>query len=300
MRTIKNKLKSNKGASVLIALGLFMICAMISSVVVVAAASGSSRNVQRIERQRAYLAVSSAAQVIMDELQDVKKYVGREEDRDFTCNSYEEDTIEYQKADNSYIEKNGYRIPNENFSLESVEGAMDALIVDDICVDQSDVRDTYIKQDPTDPTKALATDLQGALGAMVQEGIEEIYKENATSYTKEFSVSLKNTDERLAKVNCKYIMDEEYNIEIQVTIPDSDYAVTITLEAKTLAEEKTVAAAGEEDSLVCNHLIYYKKPSGINNYVLDETHMDIVGVRTIRSLTITWEKPQLVKGVTIS
>ena len=75
MNCIRKKLKNNSGASVLLALGLFIICTMISSVVIAAAAGGSSRNVKRVEQQKEYLSISSAAQAVMAEMQKLEKYV---------------------------------------------------------------------------------------------------------------------------------------------------------------------------------------------------------------------------------
>lgn len=64
---VRNKLQSQQGVSIIITMVLFLVCAMISSVIIAAAASGSSRNVGRTERERAYLAIGSAAELLMGE-----------------------------------------------------------------------------------------------------------------------------------------------------------------------------------------------------------------------------------------
>ena len=95
VKCIRKKLQSNNGASVIIAMGLFIICIMISSVVIAAAASGSSRNKDRVEQQRKYLSISSAAQTVMDEIKKLEKYVGREITSEFACNQFPVEKIEY-------------------------------------------------------------------------------------------------------------------------------------------------------------------------------------------------------------
>ena len=74
MRMI-NKLKSSRGATMILALALFLICVMVSSIILVVAASSSGRVGQQVEEQQAYLAVSSAADVIAAELNNCNTYV---------------------------------------------------------------------------------------------------------------------------------------------------------------------------------------------------------------------------------
>lgn len=67
---VKKKLQNQRGASIIITMVLFLLCVMVSSVIIAAAASGSSRNVERTERERAYLSVTSAANVLVDEFEN--------------------------------------------------------------------------------------------------------------------------------------------------------------------------------------------------------------------------------------
>ena len=68
MKQIKKKLHSNAGASIMLALALTLICLMVSSVIVAAAASGVNRNKVELEKQQEYLAITSAAQYIAENL----------------------------------------------------------------------------------------------------------------------------------------------------------------------------------------------------------------------------------------
>lgn len=70
-----NKLKGNRGATMILALALFLICVMVSSIILVVAASSSGRVSQQVEDQQAYLAVSSAADIVATELNRCNKYI---------------------------------------------------------------------------------------------------------------------------------------------------------------------------------------------------------------------------------
>lgn len=291
MNKLKNKLKSNKGSSILLALGLMMICTMISSAVIVAAAGGSSRSINRVERQRAYLAISSAAQLIMDEMQEAKQYVGREEYHDYVCNEYtEEATIEYTKSDNSKVEHTGWVIPS----------LRDGLIIDAaLHADEMMPKETYV-EDIADPNFVVATNLQGALAEIILESSEQIYLENASFYENEFTISLEDLEEKLPDVDCKYSMDSNYNIKIEIKLADDseyDYSMTVKADASRQTDVKVVTEG--EDALSCKHDVRYNAPTADNSsFVYAESDdMLMAGERTIYTFTVTWENKTLVKGV---
>lgn len=68
MRGIKNKLGSRRGASITFALLLFLVCAVVSSVVVVAASTASGRMSKMAEMDQRYYAVTSAAELLCDDI----------------------------------------------------------------------------------------------------------------------------------------------------------------------------------------------------------------------------------------
>lgn len=70
MNAMKNKIKSQKGASITFALLLFLVCAIISSIVVVAATAVGGRASQMAELDQRYYAVNSAAELLRDVLED--------------------------------------------------------------------------------------------------------------------------------------------------------------------------------------------------------------------------------------
>lgn len=72
MKSIIRKTKDNSGATIIMALLFMLICVMISTVLL-ATAGTASRDVSRQrEQQRAYLAVSSAINVLKDEIESCK------------------------------------------------------------------------------------------------------------------------------------------------------------------------------------------------------------------------------------
>lgn len=68
MERVRQKLLSQRGASITFALLLFLVCAIISSVVIVAGTAASGRMSQIAEMDQRYYAVTSAAELLKDTL----------------------------------------------------------------------------------------------------------------------------------------------------------------------------------------------------------------------------------------
>ena len=64
MKSVKKKLKSNKGASITFALLIFLVCAMVSSVAIAAGTAAAGRMSQIAESDQRYYSVNSAAEVL--------------------------------------------------------------------------------------------------------------------------------------------------------------------------------------------------------------------------------------------
>lgn len=69
MKALKRKAASQKGASITFALLLFLVCAVVSSVVIVAATAVSGRASKIAEMDQRYYAVNSAAELLRSELE---------------------------------------------------------------------------------------------------------------------------------------------------------------------------------------------------------------------------------------
>ena len=72
MRTIKKKLNSQRGASLTFALLLFLVCAVVGSVVLVAGTAASGRLSKTAEMDQRYYSVTSAADFLTQELSNKK------------------------------------------------------------------------------------------------------------------------------------------------------------------------------------------------------------------------------------
>lgn len=66
MNAIKNKIRSRAGASITFALMIFLVCAVVSSIVIVAASAASGRLSTVKEMDQRYYAATSAAEALRD------------------------------------------------------------------------------------------------------------------------------------------------------------------------------------------------------------------------------------------
>lgn len=81
MKAIKNKIRSRRGASITFALLLFLVCAVISSVVIVAASTSGGRLSELAVMDQRYYAVNSAAELLCD------VFVNCDTEVTLTCNA---------------------------------------------------------------------------------------------------------------------------------------------------------------------------------------------------------------------
>lgn len=72
MLNLKTKLRSEKGASITFALLLFLVCAVVSIVVVVAGSAAAGRMSQRAETDQRYYAVTSAVELLCNDFKGMK------------------------------------------------------------------------------------------------------------------------------------------------------------------------------------------------------------------------------------
>lgn len=72
MSAMKNKLKDQRGVSVVIALLFFLFCAVIGSIILASAASNAGRLSHMEQEQQAYLTTSSAATMIQQSVNGMK------------------------------------------------------------------------------------------------------------------------------------------------------------------------------------------------------------------------------------
>lgn len=100
-RTIKTKLKSDRGASLMLALLLFLACAVVGSIVLGAASASSGRMADIKEYDQRYYAVKSAAQLLVDEL-DGQQFELERTKKQVTTVTVNESTSTTSVADPTY------------------------------------------------------------------------------------------------------------------------------------------------------------------------------------------------------
>lgn len=76
MRAIPLKLRSQRGASMLLALLFLLICSMVTASILMAAAANAGKHRSNLEEHQTYLALSSAVSLLCDELNGAE-YRGR-------------------------------------------------------------------------------------------------------------------------------------------------------------------------------------------------------------------------------
>lgn len=275
---MKKKLQQNNGASMILALVLFLICAMISSVVIVAASSGSSRNVNRTANQRAYLAVSSAATLLMEEMEKSDTCTGRRIETEYGCKKYG-DSDNYTTLSPYPDGTKGYRI-NDFW----IPNTIDAIIVDTVPCQANTVE--YEMQ---------LSSTNGILSAVLLKATEEIYS-GKTSYSEDFTISLTDADERLPVVQGTLTMNVSYDITIKLFTADNDYSITLSVPGDI--EESSEVTAAETEG--CNHRVYYKLYNSSNESyeVVKVDSMAFTASLKTTTHTISWGTPVLEKGGT--
>lgn len=256
---IVKKLKSNRGASLVLVMVLFLLCVMVSSVIVAAAASGAARNANRTTQQRGYLAVTSAMELIKTEMEGAGSYIGEVTAEDYECNS-----------------EGTYQIPSESGRKKDIK--------------LKDEKHYDVSESAAEKTEGAST-LTGALESLLHKACTEIYVDNAPEYTTNFTITADDT--RVPDVNCFFRMDSDYNITMVLTVDDgsSTYAVTLAYAGAVINED------GGEEALTCTHSIEYREEK-MNGELSGKKHdnMDFSGVQTTTTTTVTWSTPTITKG----
>lgn len=77
MKQVKNKLRSQRGVTILMALLFLLICAMVGAAVLASASANADKNTGRLQEQEAYQALASAIR-LLENTMDGKSCVGSE------------------------------------------------------------------------------------------------------------------------------------------------------------------------------------------------------------------------------
>lgn len=272
--TAIRKLRDNTGASMMLVLALLLVCVMVSSVIVATAASGSSRNTRRVEQQRDYLAVSSGAQLIAENLQDVGTFVGSTEVNTKPCYAYRNNVGSVETTSGAFV--SGYWVP-----ISPLLDTTDFYILGELC------------ESVVAPKVDDATSFQGYFAELMKTAASEVYLKKI-SYEEIFYITVPDETERLPKVKCVFTMNQNYNVKIVITSEsgNSAYSIVITMNTDLIEENNS----GHKQTITCNHPVCYKVLQN-GTWVIVESTMEfsheVSGPETI----VTWKKPVITKGV---
>lgn len=283
---MKQKLRSNQGASMILALALMLVCVMVSSVIITSAASGSSRNTKRVEQQQDYLAISSGAEFIADNLKDIGSFVVAETEIIPECSKYR--LYPTQIVPEGETEPvTAYWVP-QGLKPDTTECYIIGELGEETTLDQPQTGST----------------LQGELAELMKKAAMEVY-DNGQTYTETFYLSISG-EERLPKVKCTFSMNLNYNVKIEVASGEepaaTDYRISITMSAGrqpvvvTSTENLNENSEGYEHLFPHTHEVQYKYYEDEEWKTTRET-MEFNIEKRSTTTTVEWSAPVVTKGV---
>lgn len=262
MNKIQEKLKCNKGSSLILVLMLFFVCIMVSSVVVATATVGASRSAYRTEQQRAYLSMSSAAELVAEDMKNLLQNSFYEKIR----------VIEYGCNDVTLDESEAFL----NVDTEITIG---------------DVTVTYVgipmHYDETSHYEVNGI-TGGLLGGVMATACHEIFLGDS-SYEEEFYIypHPEGVDERFSKVHCNFVMDAGYNITIVFSAEGTSQTLIMEFEA-TRIDDNGSPFKNETDFTCAHNIIYDDNKTVRSRYY--------PGKETIYETEIRWGSPSVTRG----
>lgn len=260
---IKNKLKENKGASLILVLLLFLMCVMVSSAVVATATAGAGRNANRRQQQQRYLSILSATRLMAKEMESSGKFSGTVTLRDFGCNITGDLQFEPE--------------------LEHPEEEIDES-------DPDNKPCTDVTLNSTGNREVKADELGGALAGLLETACTAIYLQTTEFYTTTFTIE--SEDSRLPNVTCAFSMDEWYNITMYLSVGSEAYAATLKFAGNATEGEPDV------EEFHCKHDIIFTEVTEDGEWKPNQHESDVEkrGEKTEITTEVVWETAELQKG----
>ena len=297
MNQMKKKLHSNSGASMILALALMLICVMVSSVIIVAAASGIDRNKERMKREQEYLAVTSAAKYIAENLNSVgsDRFNGVQLKNEAPCFKYKNYRLESNiRANGTYVD--AYAVPSQNILIEANEPGLVSVEQFYLYVKDTDPTtpavDIFCHEESTFEVVDATTSFSGVFAELMRDAAETVFMQNV-AYSNEFTIKV--DDSRIPEVKCKFNMDEDYNVTVTVQSMnvESEYYMIVQMPTYDLE----VNPAGWRTMITCTHRGFYEYCNNVGN-ILTSNIKEYTLKHEIDNptTTVTWEKPVIIKG----
>lgn len=150
MSRIKNRLRSRQGASITFALLLFLVCAVLSSVIIVAATAAAGRIAGMVEADQRYYAVTSASE-LLKELINGKTVTVAKVTTASTTNSYTDGSPSAPVSND-----------DEESVIYVVNGSADGMSADKLATASSLTSTSPIRVTKMEDTTKLSTILENA------------------------------------------------------------------------------------------------------------------------------------------
>ena len=304
MTQIKEKLNSNSGASMMLALALMLVCVFVSSIILTAAASGASRNEERSAQQREYLAVSSAAEFLQENLKNAGTLAGQTTIKTYQCNVYmqmEKETVNLKPDGGETVPYTGYPI-----SWDATAGYPNVLLMlkerdeDGNIPEGANEGDYFCKNERILEINEEKTKFNGLFKELMERAAKTVF-ETEIAYKENFYLYVpgEQTEEngRIPKVKCEFTMNAGYEVSIDIFVENGVSHSSMLL---TMGAVKDINnTAGSVYEATCEH------SHPVVSFVINEDKKVIEAKDGVQKFTrfnacptieITWLEPQLSKG----
>ncbi len=258
MKQVIQKLHTQRGASLLVALVFFLVCAMVAAVILGSATTNTLKIQQRKEEKQVYNSVSSAAKFLRDTMNTISME-GSETAVHYGCNDY---------APDQYHVLIGM----------SPEQEVDAAAATPVVAKQSD--------------ETVENDV---LIDLLRQGVQKVYQSKLEMASNEkvafdgWSESFV-IDDGLCQVTVQVSIKSDYTVTFQLAPSDPQqqdfYNMILTCEGKSEVEVHS-------DAPTCTHTVTLQDLfSGEET----ATQSDFTGTRRTNVTVISWENGVIYKG----
>lgn len=262
MSEMRKKLHSSGGASFLLALIFFLICAMVGAVVLTAASANLSRIQPQRQEEQAYLTLSSAAHLLQTQLAAAPAFTSAEERWDYACINFD---------DSQTVRFVGNRCASPENKLSDYDVPAGA---------------SQLQQQVYRMARAVFLSKTRHVQPPIQFTPDQVR-----------SLLTISSDDLLEPVQAELIMDENYIITAKLTFPVdgegkrySPYALTLTMDPGFSGPSSTDSTATETHAV-------QRRGGYWPNYTWTTGSMDFpININTLTT-TVDWNQGMISKGV---
>lgn len=272
MTAIRKKLNTQTGASILLALMLFLICGFVAAVTLGSASSNAHKYEHQRKEQQEYLAVSSAA-ALLKEVIEGTSFSGTEESKLYICrgdaetgDDYHEDAFE--KVLKLTVMHNGKLLNSTDERILSLieDGVYAIFISQTVNVDK-------------DTSRLTRLDDKGAMG-----------------WKNSFDIEV-DSGYPVNKIHADVTIASDYTMNILLSIPitagttDNGYTITLTFSGAGQPQN-----TDSEPELTCDHERTEKQPDDVTGSKTERVTHHYINSHHKRKTTITYSNGVIEQG----